>query len=100
MCAGRKLVHRSGRREVKGGVIGVSPGEIRRLLWQDDGSQVMTSRVPNPHSAGAGYVEVALTIDLHAIGHTLFRSTLFLAEDASVAEFAVFEVVHTNIPPR
>ena len=97
MRASGNFIDRGCRRYVESGVIGVSPGKIGRLLGHDNRSQVMAGGIPNPYSPGANDIQIALAIDLHAIGHTFFRSARLFAKDASVAQFAIMEVIDTDV---
>src|ERR1700690_2379754 len=83
--ASRNSIDRSCRRYVKGGVIGVSPGMIGRLLGHDNRSQVMAGGIPNPYSPGANDIQISLVVDLHPVGHTFLRSARLFAKDASFA---------------
>ena len=94
----RDLVHRRGRRNVERGVPRVSPSQIGRLLGHDNGSQMMTGRVPNPYSTRTDDLQISLEIDFHSIRHALFGAAGLDAEDAPVAEFAVSKVVNTDVP--
>ena len=97
MRTGRYLIHRSGRRYVEGGVIGVSPGKVRRLLGHDNRSQMMSGCIPNPYAPGTNDIQVSLAIDPHAIGHTVVRAARLDAEDASVAQTAGAEIVNVDV---
>src|SRR5216684_6036459 len=98
MRARRDLVHRRSRRDVERGVIRVSPSKIGRLLGHDNGSQMMTGRVPNPYSTRADDIQISLAIDFHSVRHALFGAAGLNAEDAAVAELAAAKVVNTNVP--
>src|ERR1700729_3069824 len=95
--ASRNFINRGCRRYVEGGVIGVSPGQIGRLLGHDNRSQVMAGGIPNPYSPGTNDIQISLAIDLHTIGHPVLRSARLFAKDASVAQFAIVEVVDTDV---
>src|SRR5271168_2141909 len=94
----RDLVHRRGRRDVERGISRVSPSQIGRLLGHDNGSEVMTGRVPNPYSTRTDDIQISLAIDFHSIRHAFFGAAWLDTKDAPVAEFAVSKVVDTDVP--
>ncbi len=83
---GAKLVDGSCGRDVERAIIPVSPGEIRGLFRQDDGSKMMTLRIPNPDAFGADDEEVSLRVHPHPVWHPLVGLAWLFTEDAPVCE--------------
>src|SRR5258706_16066017 len=55
---------------VKSFAVGVSPGQIRRLLRKLDRSQVFAFRGENPYTARTDAINIPLLINFHSVGNS------------------------------
>src|SRR5207248_11502182 len=64
-CFCAQPVYGRGCGDVQGAVILITPGKVRRLFWQDDGSKVAALAVPNPNAFGTGDEDIAAAVKAH-----------------------------------
>ena len=70
-----------------------SPAARVRQWFRGDGQTESQTQTP----LGAGHVEIALAIDSDAVWYSLVFASRFLAENASVADAAILEIVDMDV---
>ena len=74
-----EAVYRSNGCDVESTVVVIPPSEICRLFWKSDCAYVLAIGIPHPYTFRASDVEVAIHVDLDAVGDTLVMSAWFCA---------------------
>ena len=75
-----------------------SPREICRLLRELRWSQMNALRGPYPYTPWTYHIQIAISINLHAVWYTVLWTTWFCTEDPSVAQSTVrVKVVYVDI---
>src|SRR5262249_16021226 len=93
-----QTIHRSGRCDVEGPIVFVSPSEVCWLLRHFDCAQMVAICIPNPYALGAGNVQIASYVHLDSIGHAFMLFSMFLAENAASASGTICpHVINPNI---
>src|SRR5258706_11287999 len=79
----------------------LAPGEIRQPLRRQNRAEVLALRRDDPYSAGAAVPDIALHVDLHAVGKAGPRIGIHVDEDFAVGHRAVgFHIVaHDSLRP-
>src|SRR5579863_4432373 len=86
--AGFQAIDGCGGSDVKRREVRIAPGEVRRLLWQQNRAQMTPRWVPNPNSSGSGDEKISGQIHFHPVRHAFALATRLLSENASVLQSA------------
>ena len=98
MRAGAEFVNGFCGGDIQRAVVGIAPSKIRRLFRQNDGAEMMSGGIPDPDSLGPGDIEIAVAIQLHAVGNTALGGAGFAGKDATVAQGTIgMEIVDADI---
>ena len=86
------------RGDVQSPVVLVAPGEICRLLRQDDRSEMVAVRVPQPDPLRARHKNISLLIEFHVIRDTIVLASGFGSKNPSIRERCIrCEIIDANI---
>src|SRR6266852_7683165 len=95
---GAQTIHRSRGRNVECAVVLVAPRQIRRLFRRDNGTEMMSLRIPDPDSFWPGHKKISSLVDFDSVRNAIVRLTFFVTENTAVAKTSVGgDVIRTDI---